>query len=65
MLESLTSLGTGLAAFCACLILRAALEWHVAVTRGHNAECRTCPQHRRRDPKVVGAGRKKRRSANG
>lgn len=64
MLESLTSLGTGVAAFCACLILRAALEWHYAATRAHPAGC-ICRQHRKRDPKVVGVGRKKRRSANG
>lgn len=64
MLDSVLSIGTGVAAFCACLILRAALEWHRAVTREHNAGC-VCPIHRRRDPKVVGVGRKKRRSANG
>lgn len=63
VLETLTSLGTGVAAFCALLLVRAALDWHRAVTREHPAGC-ICVRHRKRDPRVVTLG-KKRRSANG
>lgn len=57
VLETLTSFGAGVAAFCALLLVRAALDWHRAVTREHHRGC-VCPIHRRRDPKVPGSRRR-------
>ena len=51
------SLALGVAAVVACLVVRAALDWHRTATRAHPAGC-ICPWHRRRDPKVGAAGKK-------
>lgn len=61
VLETLGSLAVGVTAFGALLVGRWLLDLHYQRTRSHPPRC-ICRRHRRRDPKVAGLGKRRRRA---
>lgn len=58
MLDTVTSIAIGVAAFGACVVFRWALEAYGTRARVHPQRC-ICPKHRRRDPKLAGLGKRR------
>lgn len=60
VLSTLSSIGLGVAAFGACLVVWWVRELHQQAARGHNRGCICRFHHVRRGVKVAGSGTKRR-----